>query len=222
MDLLRQKRQCEHIKEDGSRCRAWALHGGQLCRLHSIPAEERSEFARQLAATRHEQIREQKALDAKRKRPQPDPVTVRLATDWIKELLRATLDGHEPDFGQRALGLELLTRHFDVPPEWVMEGLRWPERDREIARRRLVAAQAEVAMLVEQGLIDAGDIPHELLRAPRRVVTRSEPVEPPTEPDDQEEIAAFEEHAVEELRDVYQRGHAAPSCAPVAPTWPQT
>lgn len=57
------RRQCTHIKDDGTQCRSFAINENGLCRIHSMTPEELSKDQRRLQARRASQIRAAK-MDA--------------------------------------------------------------------------------------------------------------------------------------------------------------
>ena len=55
-------RQCQHVKDDGSQCRAWALREELFCRFHSLTPEERKQESQDAIAVRRRKSAQRRAI----------------------------------------------------------------------------------------------------------------------------------------------------------------
>lgn len=164
-------RRCQHLKDDGERCRAWSLRGRDVCSFHSKSKEERLAMARR-GMQASVLVRRENAIARQRgtAKHRPDSVTLALACHAMRHLLEGKLPDAEPSLEQRALGLELFAAIFRQPDReeafrllrqaapGVARGL---EPDRE-ALRRFEGAREQLLDDVLSGRVQLGEFGEEI------------------------------------------------------------
>jgi hypothetical protein len=159
---------CAHVRPDGTRCAAWALHDSDCCSTHSLSADELYErAARGGRATQAKRRQEAGLRDSGRNRHYVSEPTLQRATEVIANLLDAELPDGEPDVLARAWGVLGVATLFRLSSAQraelydLLERVR-PELVRTPYAARLLdldAARNELIRLYEQGDIAAEDLP---------------------------------------------------------------
>lgn len=132
-------RQCQALRVDGLRCRAYAIEGSDFCTVHSMTPEEHRAMSVKGAQGRGRTLREREAA-ASDDRPKMERDVYMGVERVHRELLHAKIPGsQETDFRLASVGA-LLSWLMCDPPEETFEGYAHRVLPRDVAHR---ASEAE-------------------------------------------------------------------------------
>jgi hypothetical protein len=125
-------RQCSFTRDDGLRCRAYAITDSDFCNTHSGTREELLARASRGGQGLARKRRETQTV-AREARAPIEWTTMRRVEEILRELLAAKLPGGEADFPKASVALLLVWKLFD-PPE-PFEQFAAKTLPREVAHR---------------------------------------------------------------------------------------
>jgi hypothetical protein len=164
-----QTRRCSELNAKGHPCRAWAMHGMEVCYRHSMSDEEWHTVAIRGGRKRQSKARERASLrdSGRNRRYMPDATFGRVVA-VIGDLLNTTIPGSsEPNYEARAFGALLAASLFRLRPEQKTEVLELLRQVRPSVTADpyvyklldLETTRAKLLQAWEEGRIATDDLP---------------------------------------------------------------